>query len=452
MSRLRRGDAGMTLIEVAVTILVISVGTLATIGTYVHFSSATRTARDRAVINSVAQREIERLRPITYSKLGLASTPTTQANSDAPLTGKAAAEAKVTGGIVNPGGEEFTYDNVRMRVYRYITLRIPTCDRLTPKIESELATIFNQALAEVASALPDPCTTGAKTKRITVTVVPVKDGHAEKGVTVSTVVQDPTNINLLDVNTSGLSLKPVTDAITTGNTGSTAPTTSSQTLTLLDTRCSQSARDATVSHTTRDTSQAGFTCGTSGPAPTLMTLAGVPGSGSSPVPDFSTDVTRAATGGLALLRDTQAGSCTASSSMVYSNSEAAQRRYSMHTWASTPPAANLELPTGARASFSFWSSTAGAAPTAARLCVTLRRENTGALLGSSDFSLGSWPSKVTELVTAFDLTAATIPAGERLLLTVWVPQDSGSDLRILYDHPSYQSALSFTTTTGKEFK
>ena len=92
----------------------ISVGTLATLGTYVHFSSATRTARDRAVLNSVAQREIERLRPGRLrSSSGSSSAPTAQAATEAPLTGAAAAEQLVPDGIVRPGGDEYTYDDVR---------------------------------------------------------------------------------------------------------------------------------------------------------------------------------------------------------------------------------------------------------------------------------------------------------------------------------------------------
>ena len=79
------------------------------------------------------------------------------------------------------------------------------------------------------------------------------------------------------------------------------------------------------------------------------------------------------------------------------------------------------------------------------------RRSPGLILGSTDFKLGTWPGKVTELTTAFDLVGGTIAAGQRLILTLRVPQDSGEDLRILYDHPSYQSSLSFTTEAGSGF-
>ncbi len=61
---------------------------MATLGTYVHFSKATSKARERAVLISVAQREMEALRPISFSKLGLTSAPSSQATTEAPLGGR----------------------------------------------------------------------------------------------------------------------------------------------------------------------------------------------------------------------------------------------------------------------------------------------------------------------------------------------------------------------------
>jgi hypothetical protein len=228
---------------------------------------------------------------------------------------------------------------------------------------------------------------------------------------------------------------------------------SSQNLALTDTRCSSVARQAPTDHSTRDTSQAGFTCSPSGPAPTLLVLAPLTGSASDPVRDFSTDVNRAATGGLALLRDTAAGPCTDATNLVYTNAETAARSHSIHTWATTVPASPYETPTsGGRASLTLWSSTADGLPHKGRLCITLRRASTGTIIGSSDFQLATWPDTPTELTTAFDLDHVALPAGERLLLTIRVPQDSGSDIRILYDHPKYASSLGLTTIAGKELK
>jgi hypothetical protein len=292
----------------------------------------------------------------------------------------------------------------------------------------------------------------AKTKRVTVSTVEITDDGPGKVVTLSTVVQDPKNVNVLPVNTSGLSVKPITDALT-ASTPTPVPSSTQQTLTLLDTRCSDGVRDATSSHATRDTAQVSWGCFASGPAATLMTLAGVGGSASDTVPDFSTDITRAAQGGLALVRDDRAGACSSPSDvLVYQNAETDRRKLSMHKWASTTPGGALEIPSSdGRASFTFFSSTATGVTGPARLCVTLQT-SAGVPLGSSDFTLQSWPGKVTELTTAFDISGRVFGAGERLVLTVRVPSDSGNDIRILYDHAAYQSALSFTSVAGKEFK
>jgi prepilin-type N-terminal cleavage/methylation domain-containing protein len=447
------GERGMTLIEVMVTVLIIGMASIATMGTYLHFTSATDVAKKRAVLNSVAQRELERLRPVGYDQLGLLTPPTAQAATEAPLTGAAASEAPVIGqgGIVRPGGDEFTYDGVRMRLYRYVTYREPTCEALTAKVRTQLATRFGVTEAQLQAAITDACALGlSTTKRITVVAVPVDNGgNASSGVALSTLKHDPDRLSVLDVPASALAVKPVTEVLTGGSGAPSPPPVQTQAVTLLDTRCSDVTRDPPSDHETRDTAQAGFTCSESGPAPKLMTLAGVPGSESDPVPDFSTDVTRAAVGGLAVLRDTRAGSCSASDNLVYQNAEAADRMHSIHKWATTDPANDMVIPAGGgRASLTLYASTADGNPGPARLCATLQTE-TGAILGSTSFSLGSWPGKVTELTTAFDLAGGTIPAGQRLILTLRVPGDSGEDLRILYDHPAYQSSLAFTTETGR---
>jgi hypothetical protein len=440
----------MTLIEVSVTILVICTGTLATLGTYVHFSSATNVARERSALTSAAQREIEQLRPVSFDRLALASSPASSAATDAPLDSQAAAETlAVSGsGVVHPGPDTYTYQGVTMRVYRYVTYYKETCTNLTAKVHTQLATLFSQTVTTVQASVPQVCASTGQTKRITVVAVPAS-GYKHKGgpVQLSTVVGNPSGPGF--TNLSSLAVKPgVTEQPT-----ATPEAVSTQTLPLTDTRCSATARQTPADHTTRDTSQQGFTCSASGPAPTLLTLDPITGSSSDPVRDFSTDITRAAQGGLALVRDTQAGSCEAVDNLVYSNADAATRSRSIHTWASVSPSAAYETPTsGGRAALTIWSSTADGLSHEGRLCVTLRNGTTGQLLGSSDFSLQSWPKQPTALVTAIDLAHQTLASGHRLLLTLRVPADSETDIRVLYDHPKYASALTFATIAGKELK
>ncbi len=451
--RLPTGEQGMTLIEVLTTVIVVCVGVLATLATYTHFSAATNKARERSVLTSVAQRELEQLRPLSYQALALASPPPARATTEAPLEGSAAAEAIVTGGVVAPGGPgtgDFTYQGVHGRIYRYVTSYAETCANATVKVQGQLAALFGQTLSAIQASLPQICATAGQTRRVTVVVVPTANGDADgEGVRLSTIVGDTSPTAPAVQNLASLAVKSATGQ----SSLPAAQTVKTQAFALTDTRCSSTARAAPVDHATIDTSQAGFTCAASGPAPTLLTLTALTGSAADAVPDFSTDVTRAAQGGLAILRDTAAGSCSDTSSLVYTNAETDRRKHSVHTWATTTPAAAYETPTaGGRASLTLWSSTADAKEHSGRMCVTLRRASTGAVLGAADFQLATWPSSPTELTTAFDLDHVVLPAGERLLLTVRVPEDSGSDIRILYDHVKYASALTLTTVAGKEFR
>lgn len=57
---------------------------------------------------------------------------------------------------------------------------------------------------------------------------------------------------------------------------------------------------------------------------------------------------------------------------------------------------------------------------------------------------------LTQLVTAFEIKHTQLVPGERLLLTLRVPSDSATDLRIRYDHANSPSNLSMTFLTGHE--
>lgn len=453
-----RGQSGMTLIEVSVTILVICVGTLATLGTYAHFSSAAVVAHERGVLTSVAQREIEQLRPLSFASLALSSSPPAAAATEAPRTGPAATESLVvdsSNGVVRPGGtsaDTFTVRGFTGRVYRYITLgAAASCGSLDAKVQSQLAGLFGQTQAQVAASLPDVCPTLNRTKRITIVVVPVRGGNAGTPLYLSTLVNDPSSVTPAVLNNAALSVKQAVAPVAATATPTPAPV--QQPLFLYDTRCDQSTRQTPSAHATRDTSQAGFNCTASGPAPTLMGLA-APAGGGNP-PDFSTDVTRNAAGGFIFMRDTQAGTCTDPANLVYSNAEADRRQHSIKTWATkpVPSGGSVVVPaSGGRASLTLWTATADGSDRPGRLCVTLRRSSNGSVIGSADFKLANWPASPTQLVTAFDLSGVTLSPSERLLLTLRVPSDSGSDIQLLYDHGSYQSNLTVATSPGYGFQ
>jgi hypothetical protein len=234
--------------------------------------------------------------------------------------------------------------------------------------------------------------------------------------------------------------------------GGPAPAVSSRALQLYDTRCDASTRAAPTTHASHDSARAGAVCSGAG-RPDLMGPAAVPGASSDPLHDFSDEVTRPANGGLVLMRDDRAGTCTDPAGLGYAPADAPERKRSIHTWSTPPSTAPFETPvTGGRGSVTRWTGTAAAQEAPGRLCVVVQRAATGEVLGSADFRLPSWPAEPARLTVAFDLARQTFAAGERVLLTLRCPQDSGGDLQLLYDHPAYAANLTLSSPAGKEFR
>lgn len=452
MSRLRH-ESGLSLLEVLVTMLVVTTGCLATLGTMSQFSRAASTAQTRAALISVAQRELELLRPVDYAHLGLTVAPPVTAATDAPLPAPAAGETLVVGGggVVAPGADAFAVNGVRGRIYRWVTLRRQPC----PAVNARVATELGGALgADVSAVIGDLCPGTANSKRIVIAVVPTDaTGHVTQlAVRVSSIVTDPTAALPAAAGYAGLKLQPVVAGATAPATTAATPMTT-QELKLYDSRCDSAVPAAATSHATRDTSRAGALCGPAAGAPDLMGPAAVPGTAADKLRDYSTDLTRPAAGGLVLMRDDRAGACTDPGAIAYSAAEADVRKRSLHTWATAAATAAAEIPpAGARGTLTLWTATAIGLERPARLCVVLRRSGDGSVIGSADYSLPAWPSQPTQLTVAFALSGAALAAGERLLLSVRVPADSGADLQLLYGHPSLASGMTVTTTLGKELR
>ena len=126
-------------------------------------------------------------------------------------------------------------------------------------------------------------------------------------------------------------------------------------------------------------------------------------------------------------------------------------RPSLHRWAPTPAARAAEpAPLAGRATHPFTPRRAGAAAASGRMCVVVWRLSDRQLLGAADYEMPEWPAQPTQLSVSLDLAAATLAAGDRLMLTVRAHSSSGDDINLYYDHPAYQSALTVAMQTGKE--
>ena len=458
-----RDETGMGLIEIMVTVLVLTVGLLVSLGVFSEMSRATYVAQRKAVLVSMAQREMERLRVLPYDQIGLSGPMPAGAPPRCrdPLTCEH--EVLVSGGLVDPGAHAFTVQNVSGVIHRYVTWRPQACPALNAQVSEQLSNDWGQSQVEVRAALGDLCPGAENTKRITI-VVSNKDTRKHFGgpVRLSTVVTDPDSSIVAAGNYEGLRVEAARIADTAAGSppASAAPydAMTSQTLNLTDTPCSSNTRSTPSSgHDSHDTSRDGSpgTAGAQTPAcaagsgPDLMTAQAITGAPNDPLHDFSREVTRRAVGGRALARDDRAGACN--QDLIYTASDADRRKRSVHTWATAAPTSGWETPTSAgRGTLTLWTQTAEAMEAPGRLCLTVWRAGTGEILGTADYRLQAWPSTPTQLAVSFDLHHAIVPAGERLMVTLRTPSDSGADLLTLYDHAGYQSSLTVTTRKGSE--
>jgi Tfp pilus assembly protein PilV len=456
--RLRRSE-GFALIEVLAASLVLAIGV---IGTLLVFSVSGRTAlgaQTREQATSVGQREIERIKAMTYSDIGLTSlpahaatgvpagqpTPDNPANPNYYVTATnppnlliksnwhdsssavaagtpAAGEPLLDGGTIAPGPTTFTDGKTSGKIYRYVTWHVETCGGSTAAL----------CPAKAASPTTPAIEAGTQaTKRVTVAVVLDAPGQRlPRPMYVSTVVSDP------DAGPLGATVPP------TANPGSSGTQITAQTFFLYDTPCTSSIRlDSTGPHATHDTSRTTPSC-SSLPAPDLMGPEAPPSHAEDvivPVDDISTELTRTAPAGLVLRR---ISSCPTSYSDPADSSK-------IHTWATAPFATAFKTPTsGARTALTAWSRTVDGVAAGATLCLTMRSfSNPNTILASTTYTLAQWPTDFQPVSFAFDHSAFTVAAGDRLLLTLSVQATSGSDIEIVYDHPDDRSFLTVTTTT-----
>jgi prepilin-type N-terminal cleavage/methylation domain-containing protein len=455
-----RSQAGFSMVEVLVVILLVGVAIVGILGA---FDAATLTAigaqrHEQAI--AIGQREVERLRTLDYAtQLGMTSTPV---HADVPSTDTnpgnpnfyvttsglsikenygirtsatlatepfvtTSADAKLTSPQVDPGPTPFDDQGTTGTIYRYVTFRDEHC-----------------SLADIqGTPVLDPCPGNQDTKRVTVAVVLDAAGDRagpSKPIWVSSVVSDR------NATPVGISAPP------TASPGS-GPAVTAQPFFLYDTPCSSSLRLTNSSHPTHDTSRTivpgvSPACGTV--SADLMSNDAPPDDSSLPLNDYSNEISRppptglSSPAGLVLQRSTTAGCPT-----DYSTTDASTKKSQIHSWATLAFSSAFTTPaTGGRAALSFWTQTVDGVAGHETLCITLRDAATGLAVSSTTYDLASWPTEPTPLTRAWDLAAPiAIPATDRLMVTVSLESTSDRDIVLFYDHPDYASFLSIATTT-----
>lgn len=434
-------ERGFTLIEVLVAMALMAIGITATLGVFGGSGRATLAAQRLNVATQRAQAEVDKLSTTAYDKLGVTSTPASSTSplnpgyrvSGTTLTVNTLTESFVlstdpgqSGAAVNPAPQAFTVGSgqsaITGYIYRYVTWR-------DEKLPGQSASVTQDS------------------KRATVAVT--IDAHgtlpARAPVWVSQVIPDPKAIK------AGAAAPPP------GAGGSSGP--SAQNFYLYDTPCGQTNRvNPSASHATHDTASAGpptagySVCENSVTTiqPDLMGPDVPTGDSTTPLYNYSTDLTGTYDGGVAMKR--QGTSCPTSYPVANTTNLTTANQWSIHSWNTNKFSSTFTL--DGQVTLSLFTSALGGVSGAGVICATLLDRvvsagvPTDTNLGSYTYSLASWPTTLRRISFTFSLASSVdIPTNHRLALILGVKGTSDNDLYFVYDHPSYASFLQLATST-----
>jgi hypothetical protein len=423
-------------------VAVISIGVAATLKIFGATNRTELRSERTEVAVQRAQAELDRLRTIPYGQLALTSSPSTSSDPKDPGSRVQGSTLRIRPDLAEPlvltsaPGEIARVDptpsafavglagaTVTGHIYRYVTWR----DEICP-----------YAL----------CDGSQNTKRLTVAATLDADasGQQRPPLWFSTVVADP--------NTA----PPGTQAPPGGGPSGGDPVTA-QSFFLYDTPCGQPDRqDPAASHATRDTASIGGSADVDSTCeqpdatkqPDLMGGTAPPGDRTTPLYEYSNDLSGGYVGGVTMLH--RGLTCAASYGAANASNDQAVSKWSVHAWSTATFAQPFVL--RGLATVSLFTTTVGSVPAAGRLCVTLIDRQTASgvpsdrALGTAVYDLASWPTDVRRLTFSFRLAQEeTVPANDRLVMALQLRGESGADISILYDHPLYPSSLEVATST-----
>jgi prepilin-type N-terminal cleavage/methylation domain-containing protein len=426
------GERGFTLIELLIAVFLITVGVAATIGVLGASGRTTLGAQRSDTATQRAQAEIEKLSTLSYGQLALTSAPPASSdpnNPDSWVTGTSfsvrpglSEQLVLTAGAgqtakVNPGPQSFSVGTggavVTGKIYRFVSWHDERCP---------------------ASL----CDGTENTKRVTVAV---------------TLDSSPTQAARAPLRISTL----IADKNTTPPGSSAAPpshpTITAQSFYLYDTGCGQTEpQPQTGSHVTHNTAAANSTCESPDASthPDLMGPDLPEGSSSTPLYDYSSDLSGSRPGGLGMMH--RGTTCDTSYATSDATNAAVPNEWSIHAWSTNPFASTFHL--SGQVTMSLYTTTIAAAAGRGVMCASLvdRQVVNGArqdrALGSFAYDLPNWPTSPRRLTFTFDLSQAEdVAAGHRLVLVLQARGESDNDLVLIYDHPLYPSLLEVATST-----
>ena len=448
-ARLRRQEAGFTLIEGLVAGLILTIGAIAVLTTFDASARNTFRAEEQQVAVNRAQQELEEIRGLDYADVALTTTPASSSENNDPRNrvsgntfdldpGSGANNAEmvvrnigdVTQGTISPGPTPFQSGDISGRIFRYVVWRNdPNCLLVCPGAHDFKRVIVIVKLDEASIS------------------------HERPYVEVQTEISDPaaTTLSSEDPGAGG-------DPIT------------AQQFFLSDTTCNHPSRqEITADHVQHQTlgQPAVAHCEATNPQKPDSLYIGAP---TDPDPerddipalfDYATDIEPATGGandkGLQLLRQEQNG-C--------SFTGGTNPQYRIHRWVSQPLDASFVL--SGQGTLRLNTRTINDVQNQGSICVFVFIRTEVTLLGTTTttdtplidlanppnpyfvftkdpWQFGSW--KEERFLMRF--APATALAGQRIGLGLAVRRNdtSGDYLQFMYDHPDFPSRLELETTT-----
>lgn len=447
----RRGERGFTIVELLVAITVLAFAALATgavLASGARHASASETRQNLA---NRAQGEVERLASLDYGTL---------AHPDANVAGSADADSPRYWLTPHPTAPTYRWDRKPGSANPAEPLTVNAAGQIVVERPWQDGKASGKLFVFITWVTDGRCGTGCAFaagkdyKRVTVAATLESGAAAVKPVFISTIIANPDALPNGEIADG--SANPLADPTITCKdaSGATVPCTNSVGSTnvnewfLSDSPATGAYAAPTASHDTHPTVAPFGTCTTTStagcPIPDLLstTAPAAPeeGAAAPPLLDYSAEL--AATvphpGGRVLRPDV---ACSATPSAT-DNAKGA-------FWVTDPLTGSTAL-TGS-GGMTVHSQTAGGVTSGLTLCLAVYDvggsltnlvANPPTRLGVVSYTVAQWPTTPTPVSFSFDFITGgsiTVPAGHRLGARLWVA--GGTDIAVLYDHPSRSSVL-----------
>lgn len=466
-ARLGGAEAGLTVVEMVVAGLILTIGGLGVFGMVDVSTRNTFRAEQSQLLNNVMQREMEEIRELSYSQVALTEAPVQESGENNPnsrvegtafktnraggglkplvYNGASANGETIEDGAVDPGPTPFTVEDVSGSIYRYVVW--DNCP--------EPACVDGEFLKRaIVVAKLDSTAPGGAARRYQEMQGQMVDAEAEP-----TENPGPTP--------GGEEVTPWILLLTDSTCDRAEPQTPEEREEVGENPETGEKTGDHAAHNTRGLCADGLKEGSEPGAPDLLWDAPPPLSDDTPVWDYATDVEPEIDPdldkGLQVMKGKDCGEMPATEIRTTPDADGAMYKR-LHKWVTPPiPAGVTDLFLTGDVTFNLWTQSIEHGVYAAEICIWLfvREEGEDTALVQPLESLpytahaeSTWPSSGwTEIAVPLELQAPgegggeiALPPGSRLGLALSVDDGSGSGVQTLYDEPSFDSRLHLDTT------